>query len=92
VGAIMLELLSGGLVLDADGQPVVAPDIDVATERGRKLADLVADDRAATERIVDAFIQAIPEASEKNRAALRRSLNRWRAKELFGIDPLNGSD
>ena len=84
-GLILGELRSGGLVLDADGLPAVAPNIDVGTARGQDLADLIEEDRDATERMVDALVRALPEASEKDRTALRRALNRWRAKNVFGI-------
>ena len=62
-GLILGELRSGGLVLDADGLPVVALNVDDATARTEGLTDLIEEDRDATERIVEIFHQSCRQAS-----------------------------
>ena len=84
-GKVMYELrTTGRLMFDQDGGLTIAPDVDRDSEIGQRLDVLVTRDRQATERIVDALIRFVPEATRKNRSAVRRALNHWRATDLFG--------
>ena len=79
------ELGTGRLIFDPDRGLILAPDREKDSARDQVLEGLVTRDRQATDRIVDALIRLLPEASEKNRPAIRRALNDWRAVHDFGI-------
>lgn len=74
----------GGLQLDSDGRVVLAEGMDEPSAKRDGLTDLIERDNAACERIVDALMRHLPDVTEKDRPAVRRSLNRWRAKNVFG--------
>jgi hypothetical protein len=83
-GDASLALWTGkGLVhVDRDGRLTMASDIEDLTTRTR-VATLIDENRRATEQIVDALMRYLPGASQKDRPTVQRSVNRWRAKNVF---------
>ena len=81
---IGIEITRGRLRLDDKGRPVLVEGIDVSETRRKALNKLIEEDQAACKKIVDALIRHHPSATERDRARLRPTLDRWRAKHIFG--------
>ncbi len=78
------ELGEGRLRLDADGRLVLADAIDRESNHGKTLLRELEEDRAAGRTIAEALARHIPGASPEDADAIARSLDRWRAKHVFG--------
>lgn len=87
---ILLEIHEGRLRIDADGRVVISDTVDEATADTRDLTGLIERDQAACEKTIDALIEHLPGATEKDRARLMQSFNRWRAREVFASDESGG--
>lgn len=82
---ILLELDQGWLRIDPDGRLALAGGVDEAAPARRdRLADLIQEDRAACEAVVEALVRHLPGATPKDRAGLAQALNRWRVEYVFG--------
>ncbi len=86
-GQILLQGQQTGRIVVIDGRPTIAPHAGLAPAKRERLARQLKADDDACERIVDALIRHLPDATENDRADLRRALDRWRAKKVFGINP-----
>jgi hypothetical protein len=84
---ILLQQREKGRIVVIDGRPTIAPDAVMKPAKRETLTRQLEDDDDACERIVDALIRHLPDATENDRAELRRALDCWRAKRVFGGDP-----
>ncbi len=77
--------LSEGDMLFREHRPVLAEQVDPQTRQGQNLVDLLRRYESACDKIVELLIRHLPDASENDRADLRKALDSWRAKEVFGM-------
>ncbi len=84
--AILLQERDKGRIAIVDGRPTIAPDAVLKPAKRQRLTGQLKEDDDVCERIVDALIRHLPDASEHDRADLRRALDRWRATEVFGAE------
>ena len=65
---------------------VLSGEIDRRSAEGEMLQDQLRRYDSACDTIVALLIGHLPDASENDRAELRRALDRWRAKEVFAAE------
>ncbi len=82
---LFTEYSAGRLQL-RDNRLHLAPKIDEQSFKGRQLIEWLKQDNELCEKIVDALIRHLPDASENNRAQIRSALDHWRANQVFGAD------
>ncbi len=66
------------------GRFVLSRDVDPLSKHGEMLHAQLRRYDSACDKIVGLLIRHLPDASQKDRADLRRALDHWRAKEVFG--------
>lgn len=67
-----------------DGRLRLAPEVDPISEAGQHLVHVLTQDNETCDQIVTVLLRHLPNASESNRAELRKALDRWRAENVFG--------
>lgn len=84
-GRLLLEITGQRIRVDPNGRLSIAPGLEEDVVGVLGLEDLIQEDNALTDRIVDALMRYIPGASDKDRPALERAFRHWRAENVFGV-------